>query len=141
MTDQFLQLDLLHSKELKAWHRPQLECLAAAGAEVLALETIPSVKEAEALAEVLREFPNCNAWISFSCKVMRGQSLRLVNSMNQPFCAAVSGWDASVGRPPAARWRPCGGQVRAGAGRWHQLLSSGMGGASLGLCCGPEEPR
>ncbi|XP_019752781.1 uncharacterized protein LOC109532351 [Hippocampus comes] len=60
--------DKMSVEELKAWHRPQLECLAAAGAEVLALETIPSVKEAGALAEVLREFPNCNAWISFSCK-------------------------------------------------------------------------
>ncbi|XP_061682159.1 uncharacterized protein zgc:172121 isoform X2 [Syngnathoides biaculeatus] len=55
-------------EELKAWHRPQLECLAASGADVFALETVPSVKEAAALAELLREFPNCDAWISFSCK-------------------------------------------------------------------------
>ncbi|XP_049579390.1 homocysteine S-methyltransferase YbgG [Syngnathus scovelli] len=60
--------DKMSVEDLKAWHRPQLECLAAAGADVLALETIPSIKEAEALAELLREFPNCNAWISFSCK-------------------------------------------------------------------------
>ncbi|XP_061540844.1 homocysteine S-methyltransferase [Phycodurus eques] len=60
--------DKMNIEELKAWHRPQLECLAASGADVFALETIPSVKEAEALAELLREFPNCDAWISFSCK-------------------------------------------------------------------------
>lgn len=57
------------SKELKAWHRPQTECLAAAGADLIAYETIPSIKEAEALIELLREFPNSKAWLSFSCKV------------------------------------------------------------------------
>ncbi|XP_061834388.2 homocysteine S-methyltransferase YbgG isoform X1 [Nerophis lumbriciformis] len=55
-------------EELKSWHRPQLECLAAAGADLLALETIPSVKEAQALVELLRETPDCQAWLSFSCK-------------------------------------------------------------------------
>lgn len=57
------------SKELKDWHRPQVECLAAAGADLLAFETIPSIKEAEALVELLREFPDSSAWLSFSCKV------------------------------------------------------------------------
>lgn len=57
------------SKELKAWHRPHVECLAAAGADLVAFETIPSIKEAEALVELLREFPNSKAWLAFSCKV------------------------------------------------------------------------
>ena len=34
------------------------------------METIPSVKEAEALVELLREFPSAAAWLSFSCKVL-----------------------------------------------------------------------
>lgn len=55
-------------EELKVWHRPQVDCLAAAGADFIAFETIPSIKEAEALVELLREFPNCKAWLSFSCK-------------------------------------------------------------------------
>ncbi|KAJ8362565.1 hypothetical protein AAFF_G00368010 [Aldrovandia affinis] len=32
------------------------------------METIPSLKEAEALVELLREFPSSRAWLSFSCK-------------------------------------------------------------------------
>ncbi|XP_029356806.1 uncharacterized protein LOC115042604 isoform X2 [Echeneis naucrates] len=56
------------SIELKAWHRPQLHCLTAAGADLIAFETIPSLKEAEALVELLREFPSSEAWLSFSCK-------------------------------------------------------------------------
>ncbi|KAF0042605.1 hypothetical protein F2P81_006137 [Scophthalmus maximus] len=55
-------------EELKVWHRSQIDCLAAAGADLIAIETIPSVKEAEALVELLREFPNSKAWLSFSCK-------------------------------------------------------------------------
>lgn len=55
-------------EELKNWHRPQIRCLVAAGVDLLALETIPSLKEAEALVELLREFPDAKAWLSFSCK-------------------------------------------------------------------------
>lgn len=59
----------LSPQELKAWHRPQIECLAAAEADLLAFETIPSIKEAEALVELLKEFPNTKAWLALSCKV------------------------------------------------------------------------
>lgn len=75
-------------KELKAWHQPQIECLVAAGADLLALETIPSIKEAEALVELLREFPNSKAWLSFSCKVSGLNSKTsfdsLLTSVHQP---------------------------------------------------------
>lgn len=57
------------SEDLKVWHRPQLECITAAGADLIAFETIPSLKEASALVELLREFPNSKGWLSFSCKV------------------------------------------------------------------------
>lgn len=60
----------LFLQELKAWHRPQVHALVAAGADLIAMETIPSFKEAEALVELLREFPDTKAWLSFSCKVM-----------------------------------------------------------------------
>lgn len=55
-------------EDLKCWHRSQMECLTAAGADVVAFETIPSIKEGEALVQLLREFPNTEAWLSFSCK-------------------------------------------------------------------------
>ncbi|RVE74020.1 hypothetical protein OJAV_G00037390 [Oryzias javanicus] len=55
-------------EELKDWHRPQVEGLLAAGADLLAFETIPSIKEAKAVVELLAEFPDSSAWLSFSCK-------------------------------------------------------------------------
>ncbi len=54
--------------ELMNFHRPRLEALAAAGADVLALETVPSLVEAEALAHLVQELDGCEAWISFSCR-------------------------------------------------------------------------
>ena len=51
--------------ELAAWHRPRLEVLASAGADVLALETIPDADEAEALVGALDGLA-APAWLSYS---------------------------------------------------------------------------
>jgi homocysteine S-methyltransferase len=49
--------------ELRAFHRPRLEVLAAAGADVLAVETIPCLAEVEAvLAEI--DGTGVSAWLS-----------------------------------------------------------------------------
>lgn len=55
-------------QELIDWHRPRIQALLDAGVDVLALETIPCVEEAEALLELLQEFPHARAWFSFSCR-------------------------------------------------------------------------
>ena len=44
--------------------------LIESGVDLLAIETIPSLKEGVALTELLKEFPGTKAWISFSCKVL-----------------------------------------------------------------------
>jgi homocysteine S-methyltransferase len=51
--------------ELENWHRPRLEVLADAGADVLALETIPDVDEAEALVNLVRSL-GVPAWLSYT---------------------------------------------------------------------------
>jgi homocysteine S-methyltransferase len=53
---------------LADFHRPRLEVLANCGADLLACETIPCLREATVLARLLREFPALCAWISFSCR-------------------------------------------------------------------------
>ncbi|UBU16795.1 homocysteine S-methyltransferase [Nonomuraea gerenzanensis] len=53
---------------LYAWHLPRWEILAAAGADLLACETIPSVAEARALAALLARTPEVKVWVSFSCR-------------------------------------------------------------------------
>ncbi|WP_406362267.1 homocysteine S-methyltransferase [Streptomyces sp. NBC_01579] len=55
----------LSVRELERFHRPRIEALAAAGPDVLALETVPDVDEAEAL---LRTVEGCGlpVWLSYS---------------------------------------------------------------------------
>ncbi len=50
---------------LTQWHRPRLEILAAAGADVLALETVPDVDEAEALVNLVHSV-GVPAWLSYT---------------------------------------------------------------------------
>ena len=58
----------LTDDELMAFHRPRLAVIAEAGADLIAFETVPSLREALVLARLLEEFPQCCAWISFSCR-------------------------------------------------------------------------
>ena len=51
--------------QLQDWHRPRLEVLADAGADVLACETIPDAEEAEALVNVVRSL-GVPAWLSYT---------------------------------------------------------------------------
>ncbi len=58
----------LSVEALKAWHRPRLEALLAAEPDLLACETIPCLCEGKALVELLEEYRETPAWLSFSCR-------------------------------------------------------------------------
>ncbi len=53
---------------LRDFHGPRAEVLASARPDVLAIETIPSIVEAEALLNVLDDVSDVPAWVSFSCR-------------------------------------------------------------------------
>ena len=50
------------------FHRERIEVLAAAQPDVFACETIPDLREVEALLEVLADYRRIPAWITMSCK-------------------------------------------------------------------------
>lgn len=50
---------------LRTWHRPRLEILAGAEPDLLALETIPDIDEAEALVAALNGF-DTPAWLTYT---------------------------------------------------------------------------
>ena len=58
----------LDDAALADFHRARLQVLADAGADLLACETLPCLREALVLARMLREIHGACAWISFSCK-------------------------------------------------------------------------
>lgn len=55
------------AEELKDFHRPRIATLIEAGADFLALETIPNFLEVEALVDLLtEEFPKVESYMSFT---------------------------------------------------------------------------
>ncbi|GFG67623.1 homocysteine S-methyltransferase [Mycobacterium kubicae] len=70
---------------LTEWHRPRMEVLAGAGADVLALETIPDVDEAHALVTVVREL-GVPAWLSYT---ISGTRTRAGQPLAEAFAVAA----------------------------------------------------
>jgi homocysteine S-methyltransferase len=76
----------LTRRQLVEFHRPRMEVLADTEADFFAFETIPSQREAEALLEVLADFPDRLAWLSFSCK----DDLHVSHGERFSTCAALA---------------------------------------------------
>ena len=54
--------------EFAEMHRPRIVALLEAGPDLLAIETIPAIREVAALVELLTEFPDVEAWMTFCCR-------------------------------------------------------------------------
>ncbi|MDQ0370375.1 homocysteine S-methyltransferase [Catenuloplanes indicus] len=81
----------LSVRELTAFHRPRLEILAEAAPDVLALETVPDLREAEALLTALDGL-GVPAWLSFTAD---GSRTRAGQPLEEAF-ALVTGLDTIV---------------------------------------------
>lgn len=55
-------------EEFTEFHRPRVEALLDAGADLLACETLPSFAEIKALVALLAEYPRARAWLSFTLR-------------------------------------------------------------------------
>ncbi len=71
--------------QLADWHRPRLEILADAGADVLALETVPDVDEAEALVGLVHDL-GAAAWLSYT---IAGTTTRAGQPLADAFAVAA----------------------------------------------------
>jgi homocysteine S-methyltransferase len=72
-------------RELAVWHRPRLEVLAGAGPDVLALETVPDIDEAEALMTAVTGL-GIPAWLSYS---IAGERTRAGQPLSEAFAVAA----------------------------------------------------
>ncbi|MEU9097743.1 homocysteine S-methyltransferase [Streptomyces sp. NPDC048361] len=151
----------LSVRELERFHRPRIEALVAAEPDVLALETVPDIDEAEAL---LRAVEGCGVpvWLSYSIEGGRtraGQDLAeafgLVAGRDQviatgvncctpadagravPLAASVSGKPVVVYPNSGERWdaehRRWTGDVTFDAARIEEWTASGA--RLVGGCC------
>lgn len=58
----------VNADDLKKFHKRRMELLLEAGADILAVETIPCLEEAVAVVELLEDMGNGECWVCFSCK-------------------------------------------------------------------------
>ena len=84
----------LDEEGLVRWHRRRFEVLAAAGADLLACETLPSLPETRALARVLDETPDAAAWFSFTCgdgaRLRDGTTIAEVAALLEPHARVLA---------------------------------------------------
>lgn len=78
---------------MKEWHTPRIKALIESDVDMLAFETVPCQKEAEMLVEMLKEYPDMKAWLTFSCKdaksLAHGENFQMV---------AKKCWDMNPGQ-------------------------------------------
>lgn len=56
------------AEAFQVFHRPRVEALLDAGADLLACETLPSFAEIKALAALLHDYPRARAWFSLTLR-------------------------------------------------------------------------
>lgn len=71
--------------ELERFHAERLAVIAGTKADVVALETIPSLGELRAILTALARFPALRAWISFTCR----DGERIAHGEKLADCAAL----------------------------------------------------
>ncbi len=159
----------LSRADLTAFHRERIEVLVAARPDLLAVETIPDALEAEALAEVLGEFDDIPAWMSFSTadgeRLWAGQSIedavRIATRAPNVMAVGVNCTDPRnvsdlIGRIcavtdlPVVVYPNAGGAWDAGTGEWRGHDESpfvpvgvrswlSSGARAIGGCCGTDD--
>ncbi|XP_060573759.1 uncharacterized protein LOC132731578 isoform X2 [Ruditapes philippinarum] len=77
-------MDTVSIQEIQKWHLPRLKALSEAGVDMVAIETIPSKLEAEAVVNLIeKQFPDLKAYVTFSCR--NGEE----TCYGEKFCDAV----------------------------------------------------
>jgi len=78
--------------ELVEFHAERLAVVAETNADVLALETIPSLEEARAILAALARFPTVRAWMSFVCQ----DAKQVVHGERLAECAVLAGGSEQI---------------------------------------------
>jgi homocysteine S-methyltransferase len=79
---------------LVKFHADRLAVVAGSNADLVALETVPSLEEARAIAAALAQFPSIRVWVSFICKdekhVAHGETLATCAALLDPIPQVVA---------------------------------------------------
>ena len=155
----------LSKEALKEFHRARLQVLIATNPDLLAIETIPELTEAEAIIELIAEMSHdIPYWISFSCKsgteLSSGENfseaVQLVNKARSAVAVGInctkpeyvaSLLSSAVSNIPYVVYPNSGRQWDATLKQWHGSTSASfeaellqrwrsLGANVIGGCCG-----
>lgn len=151
------------------FHRERMDVIVATSPDLLAVETIPDVEEAEALVDVLADHPAMPAWICFSAAdgehTNAGQSIEEavavaasapnvvavgVNCTDPAFIAELASRIRAVTNLPIVVYPNAGGAWDPVDGQWHDAGPDGFapevvaswraaGATAIGGCCGTDD--
>jgi homocysteine S-methyltransferase len=129
---------------LRDFHRPRLELLASAGPDLIAVETIPDVEEAEVLVELLDQI-GLPAWFSYSAvgQTPAGTNVDVRSSHVAPFATGAERqkWTYTFvpddeGGPGPVRLQTRAGQPLEDAFR---IAATSRSVIAVGVnCCAPD---
>jgi len=60
-------LKRMTKEELMKWHEPRVKLLCESNCDILAIETMPGIKEADAILELIEKYKK-DAYVSFTCR-------------------------------------------------------------------------
>jgi homocysteine S-methyltransferase len=151
--------------DLVRFHSERLAALDGVQADLVALETVPSLEEARAIAQALAQFPDIAAWVSFTCRdersVAHGEPLAEcaaflqaipqvvavgVNCTQPGFVSSLIGKIRAVSRKPIFAYPNSGELWDAQTRSWHGPASIdnyaqwaaewySAGAQAVGGCC------
>lgn len=151
----------LTERQLRDWHRPRLEILADAGADLLAVETIPCLTEVAALLSEIQRL-DVPAWLSLTCDRGRtrageplGEAFAMAAEVDQVLAVGVNCVDSvqaadlvaqayETSRKPAVVYPNSGEEWDATRRRWagrstfgpeHAAVWVASGARLVGGCC------
>lgn len=158
----------LSHEQLVDFHGERLAVLAEGGADLLAIETIPDVDEAAALAEALTPHAGIPAWMSFSAadggRTCAGQPIEEavavaasipsvaavgINCTDPRFATELVARMRAVTDLPIVLYPNAGGTWNPTDGTWSEAASPGFapalldawrdaGATAIGGCCGTD---
>lgn len=141
--------------QLVRFHRGRLAVVADTGASLVAMETLPTLEEAEAVLEALEALPELKVWLSFvpgtpssAITTLRGRNIAAVSLNCGPseLVLREAGFTARSSPYPVLAYPNRGGTWDAEAKLWRDAQEAsvldwvdaarGSGLSGLGGCCG-----
>jgi len=154
----------LSHEQLVDFHRERIEVLMTGSPDLLAVETIPDVDEAVALVEVLKDYPDIPAWLTFSAAddadLWSGHSIEEavaavahcvsavgINCTDAIFVDRLLERMSKVTELPLVVYPNAGGSWNSSTGDWEGSLTPvwsdveswrALGAQYIGGCCGTD---